>query len=274
MILQAGSSTSSASAAAACGDCGATVSGNFCSSCGADLRRSALGFLGPAVAPVRRSFPIVYLKLLTAPIRATVAFAEDRTYRNHVSFALTGIAIYCLFIVPVVMNMIVPGDGSVQVSESMLTLMKALSQIGVYVGTVITFLLAYGVFRLFSRVKRSFHAYFKLFCLALGFTAPINGAYEFVVTRVFHGAGITAFNLQLTREALLTPTGLSTLTLILLIFSYNVGIHRRFWDIPAWKAAPLYFVTALVSNQIGYYLMWWVGFYSASILIAAGIVTR
>ena len=56
-----------------CADCGAPASGNFCSSCGADLREGALGFLGQAVAPVRRSFPVVYLKLLRSPIRQTVA---------------------------------------------------------------------------------------------------------------------------------------------------------------------------------------------------------
>jgi hypothetical protein len=271
MILQAGGSTSTASGA--CGDCGAPASGNFCSSCGADLRQSALGFLGPAVSPVRRSFPVVYLKLLRAPIRGTVAFAEDRTYRNYIAFALSGIAIYCLFIVPVVMNMIVPAGGPVHVSDSMLTLMKALSQIGVYVGIIITFLLAYGVFRLFARAKRPFHAYFKLFCIALGFTAPINGAYEFVVTRAFHGTGMTAFNFQLTPEALLTPTGLSTLTLLIVMLVYYIGIHRRFWEMPVWLAAPLYLVTSWVSNQIGYYVMWWVGFYAARVLIAAGVVT-
>lgn len=186
MVLQAGGSTTSPATDGVCGECGAPAGGNFCASCGADLRRSSLGFLGQAAAPVRRSSPIVYLKLLRSPIRTTVALAEDPTYRNYLSFALTGIAIYCLFIVPVVMNMIVPAGGPVHVSESMMTLMKILSQVGVYVGIMITFVLAYGVFRLLAHVKRPVHAYFKLFCLALGFTAPINGAYEFLVTRVFH----------------------------------------------------------------------------------------
>jgi len=271
MILQAGGSTSTAEAASGvCGDCGASVSGNFCASCGADLRRSSLGFLGPAVAPVRRSFPVVYLKLLRAPIRATVAFAEDRTYRNYLSFALTGIAIYCLFIFPVVMSVVA---GSAHVSESMATLMKVLSQVGVYLGVIITFLIAFGAFRLLASVKRPFHAYFKLFCIALGFTAPINGAYEFVVTRILHGTGITTFNAQLTPDALLTPTGLSSIALLIAMFSYNVGIHRRFWDMPVWKAAPIFFGTSWVAAQITTWLMWWVGFYSAAILIAAGIVT-
>ena len=69
--------------------------------------------------------------------------------------------------------------------------------------------------RHFSSVRRSVHSYFKLFCLSLGFTAPINGAYEFVVTRGLHGTGITGFTFLLTQEALLSPTGLSTLTLLL-----------------------------------------------------------
>ena len=70
------------------------ATGNFCSACGADLRQSALGFLGQAAAPVRRSFPVVYLKLLRAPVRQTVTLAEDPSYRGHISFALAGIALY------------------------------------------------------------------------------------------------------------------------------------------------------------------------------------
>jgi hypothetical protein len=237
------------------------------------LRQSALGFLGQAAAPVRRSFPIVYMKLLRAPIRATVALAEDPSYRNYLSFALTGVAIYCLFIVPVVMNLVMPAGSTVHVSESMLTLLKVLSQVGVYVGIVITFTIAYFVLRLLSPVKRPLHAYFKLFCLALGFTAPINGAYEFIVSKVLHGTGTTAFNFQLTEEALLSPTGLSSLTLILAMLVYYIGINRRFWQLALWKAGLLYIAVSWVSNQVGYYLMWYVGFYVARVLIAAGIVT-
>lgn len=273
MILQAGTSNAPVTAGT-CSECGSPAGGNFCSSCGADLRRSALGFLGQAAAPVRRSFPVVYMKLLRAPIRATAALADDPTYRNYLAFALSGIALYCLFIVPVVMGIVVPAGGNVHVSESMMTLMKVLSQVGVYVGILITFALAFVVFRMFAPAKRSLAAYFKLFCLALGFTAPINGAYEFVVTKVFHGTGVTAFNFQLTPEALMSPTGVSSLVLIVAMLVYYIGIHRRFWQMAIWKATLLYLGVSWVSNQIGYYLMWYVGFYTARVLIDAGIVTN
>jgi hypothetical protein len=273
MILHAGSSPAIVEiAGGVCGDCGAEARGSFCSSCGADLRRSSLGFLGAAVAPVRRSFPVVYLKLLCAPIRETVAFAEDPSYRSYLSFALTGIAIYCLFIVPIVMSIVVPADGP-HVSESMLTLMKILSQVGVYVGTAVTFGLAFALFRFFSHVKRPLRAYFKLFCLALGFAAPINGAYEFVVRGIFHGTGMTSFGAQMTLADWATPSALASVVLMFLMYVYFIGIHRRFWDMPAWKATVLYLVAALASNPVGYYVMWYVGFYSARVLTAAGVVT-
>ena len=57
---------------------------------------------------MRRSFPAVYLKILRAPIRQTVAFAEDPSYRGYVSFALAGIAIYLLLIVPIVVGIVAP----------------------------------------------------------------------------------------------------------------------------------------------------------------------
>jgi hypothetical protein len=271
MILHVGSSATAT--ADVCGDCGSSAQGNFCSSCGADMRQSSLGFLGQAMAPARRSFPVVYLKLLRAPIRETVAFAEDPSYRSYISFALAGIAIYCLFIVPIVMSVVVPANGPVHVSESMLTLMKILSQVGVYVGTAITFALAYAFFRLFSHTKRPLGAYFKLFCLALGFTAPINGSYEFLVRGMFGGTGMTSFGAQMTFADLITPSALASIAVIVLMYVYLIGIHRRFWDMPVWRASALYLVAAVLSTQIGFFVMWHVGYYAARVLTAAGIVT-
>ena len=254
-----------------CAECGALATGNFCASCGADLRQSSLGFLGQAAAPVRRSFPIVYLKILLSPVRQTTALAEDRSYRNYLSFALSGIAIYCLLFVPVVMRMVVP-TGSAQVSESMQTLMKALSQAGIYFGVLLTFLLAYFLFRFFSREQRSLAAYFKLYAIALGFIAPIYGAYEFVVKVMLNGVSMTGLG-AVTEADLAQPTVLTSIALALLLWAYFVAIHRRFWAMPVWKATLLYLAACLVSNQLGYWIMWWVGFYTARVLIAAGIVT-
>ncbi len=266
-----GSAVASATAHGACADCGAPISGNFCSSCGADLRASALGFLGQAAAPVRRSFPIVYLKILMSPIRQTVAFAEDPSYRNYLAFALSGVALYCLMFVPVVMGIVVPTGGA-QVSESMLTLMKALSQIGIYFGVVLTFLLGYGLFRLFAgEHRRSLASYFKLCAIAIGFVAPIYGAYEFVMRVVLGGISMTTLGM-ITEADLLKPSTIVSAVLALSLWVYFIGIHRRFWAMPVWKATALYLAASLVSSQLGYWIMWWVGFYSARVLIAAGIV--
>jgi hypothetical protein len=256
----------------ACADCGADATGNFCSACGADLRKSALGFLGQAAAPVRRSFPVVYLKLLRAPVRQTVTLAEDPSYRGHISFALAGIALYILLFVPIVMRVVIPAGG-MQVSESMQTLMKVLSQVGIYVGMAVTFALAYGLFRYFATAQRPFHAYFKLYCLALGFMAPLYGAHEFIVRGMLGGIGMSTFGAPMTLDDWMTPSALTSTALVLLLFAYFVGIHRRFWGMPVWKATALYLVAAVVSNNVSYWLMWWVGFYSARVLTAAGIVT-
>lgn len=268
MILQMRSST--LAMAGVCADCGAAAEGNFCSSCGADLRRSSLGFLGQAAAPVRRSFPAVYLKILRAPIRQTVAFAEDPSYRGYISFALAGIAVYLLLIVPIVIKQVAPPGANV--SESMLTLMKILSQVGVYVGMAISFLLAFAVFRIFAPQKRRFHAYFKLYCLALGFVAPIYGIYEFVVRSLLGGVSMSSFGSAMTATDWESPTAWLSLAFIALAFAYFIGIHRRFWSMPVWKAAVLYVSASYVSGNAGFYLMWYVGWYSAYVLTAAGIV--
>jgi hypothetical protein len=262
-----------AAGAAVCAECGATAAGNFCSSCGADLRQSSLGFLGHAVAPMRRSFPAVYLKLLRSPVRQTVALAEDPSYRSHVSFALTGIALYCLLFVPIVMQTVVPVGSNVHLSESMQTLMKVLSQVGIYVGMAITFALAYGLFRYFAAVKRPFNSYFKLYSLALGFMAPIFGVYEFVVRGMLGGIGMSTFGNAMTDADWVRPSAIASVILIVLLLSYFVAIHRRFWSMPVWKATALYLSASVISGKVGFWLMWWVGFYSARVLMAAGIVT-
>ena len=261
-----------ATAGSACADCGAPASGNFCSACGADLRASSLSFLGQAAAPVRRSFTAVYMKILRAPVRQTVAFAEDPAYRGYLSFALAGIAIYCLFFVPIVVRMAVPADANTHISESMQTLMKALSQTGIYVGMMITFALAYGMFRAFSPVRRSLAAYFKLYAIAIGFVAPIYGIYEFGVRALFNGVGMSALG-TITVNDWQRPTAIASIVVSLLLWAYFVAIHRRFWSMSIWAATALYFVASMVSNQVGYHLMWWVGFYTARVLISAGIVT-
>jgi hypothetical protein len=139
---------------ATCADCGTPAAGNFCSSCGADLREHGLAIFGLG----RRSFPAVYLQLLSAPIQNTVGLAEDKTYRTHLSFLLTSLAIFCLLMLPTLFGAATAAGPAAHVSESMQSVMRILSQVGAYIGTAITFLIAYGLFRYFSRELRSLPA--------------------------------------------------------------------------------------------------------------------
>ena len=175
-------------AAAACTDCGTAAAGNFCSTCGADLCAGSLGLFGFA----RRSFPAVYLQLLSAPIRATVALAEDRSYRTHLSFLLTSIAVFCLLMLPTLFEASGAAAPGAHVSESMQNLMRVLSQAGAYIGTAITFLIAFGLFRYFAREPRTLPAYFKLYSLAFGFVMPIYAAYEFVARHILGVTGMSS----------------------------------------------------------------------------------
>lgn len=255
-----------------CADCGAPASGNFCSTCGADLRESAFGILGAVATPVRRSFPAVYLKLLRAPVRHTVALAEDPSYRAHVSFLLTGIAIFSLLLVPIFMHASLPAAGAAPVSEGMQTLMKVLSQVGVYIGSAITFGLAFGLFRYFARVPRTLTAYFKLYCIAFGFIMPLYATYEFVARGLLGGSGMSSFSDQMTGAQWATPTALVSLGLALLLWAYFIAIHRRFWKMPVWKATVLYVIAAIVSDKLSFWLMFYVGYFTRSVLISSGLL--
>lgn len=255
-----------------CAECGAAASGNFCSACGADLRAGAAGMLGAIAGPVRQSFPAVYLKLLRSPIKTVVALAEDPTYRGHVSFLLAALAIYCLLFLPIILQMAVPGGESAQISPSLRTLMKILAQVGLYVGVAITFALGYALFRFFAKEPRPLQGYFKLYCLAWGFIAPIYAVYEYVARTLLGGTGMSSFNGPMMPEQWATPSAALAVVLALTLLAYFLAIHRRFWRMPLWKTVPLYLVAAITSNKLGYWLMFYVGYWTAYLLAAYGIV--
>jgi len=257
-----------------CAECGAQASGNFCSACGADLRSGALGVLGDVTAPVRQSFPAVYLKILSAPVRETVALAEDRAYRSHLSFLLSGIAVFCLLFVPILLSSAIPAAQSAHMSESMQTLMKVLSQVGVYVGAAITFVLAYALFRFFAKEPRTFKAYFKLYCLAFGFIMPLYAVYEYAARGLLGGTGMSSFNETAQHPVQwAAPSTLVSAALALVLWSYFIAIHKRFWNMSVWRAGALYVAAALCSYQLSFWLMYVVGYWTTAMLIAVGVVT-
>lgn len=273
MTISAEGNASGANAAAVCAECGAAASGNFCSACGADLREGHSGVLG-AVAGGSHSFPATYLRILRSPIKATVALADDPSYRQHVAFLLSGLAIFCVIMVPFIVQSAVPTEQMSQFSESMQTLLKILSQVGVYVGAAITFLLGFALFRLFAKERRSFKSYLKLYCLAFGFMLPPFAVYDYVVRGLLGTTGLSSFVARNpTTEELLTPAFAVSFAVSLLIWAYFIAIHRRFWHMSIWKAGALYTAAALVSNQLGYWLMFHVGAWVAYLLITWGVVT-
>ena len=249
---------------ATCAGCGTAAVGNFCSTCGADLREGALGIFGLA----RRSFPAVYLQLLRAPVKATVAFAEDRTYRAYLSFLLTSIALFCLLMLPTLFEAPAAAGPGAHVSDGMQTLMRVLSQAGVYIGNAISVLIAYGLFRYFSPEPRSLQAYFKLYCIAFGFVMPIYAAYEFLAR---HLLGVTGMS-SLGTVVQWTPSALFAAAFALVLWAYFVAIHRRFWRLPLWKATVLYVAAATASYQLSFWLMYAVGYGTARVLIAHGLL--
>lgn len=265
--------TGSVDAGTICPECSATASGNFCASCGADLR-SGSGLLGSVTSGARMSFPGTYLRILRAPVKATVALAEDPTYRQHISFLLTGLAIFCVIMVPFIVQSADPTGAMAQYSESMQTLMKVLSQTGIYFGAIITFLLGWLTFRSFAKVQRSFRQYLKLYCLAYGFMMPPYAAYDYLMRGVLHTTGLSSFaNASPTAEQMVSVPFVISIVVSVLMWAYFIAIHRRFWGMALWKAGVLYTLVALVANQAGYFAMYQFGYWLTYALIQAGIVT-
>jgi len=259
-----------------CAECGAPASGNFCSSCGADLRQGAAGVLGAVAGGGLHNFPATYLRILRSPIKATVALADDPAYRQHISFVLSGLAIFCVLMLPFIIQTADPNGAMAHYSESMQTLVKILSQAGVYVGALITFLLGFALFRFFAKEPRSLKAYLKLYCLAFGFIMPLYAIYDYIARGVLGSTGLSSFSGNAaapTAEQMLSVPFALSMAGSLLIWAYFIAIHRRFWRMPVWKAGALYTVTALTSYQAGYWLMYFVGYWVAFWLVRTGVVT-
>jgi hypothetical protein len=272
MTFSAEAGAAQSGASAVCAECGAPVTGNFCSSCGADARQG-YGVLG-AVAGGRQSFPATYLQILRSPIKATVMLADDPTYRQHFSFLLSSLAIFCVVMVPFIMQSAVSEAQVQQLSDSMQTLIKILSQVGIYVGAAFTFVTAFGLFRFFAKEPRSLKSYAKLYCLAFGFMLPPYAVYDYVARGLLHSTGLSSFTARdPTPAELLSVPFLVTLAASLLIWAYFIAIHRRFWRMSIWKAGALYTVAAVVSSQLGYLVMYHVGAWVAYGLIQWGVVT-
>jgi hypothetical protein len=275
MILQTreAGAAAGAQAAAVCAECGTPATGNFCSGCGADMRQGS-GVLGAVSGATSSSFPATYLRILRSPIKATVALADDPTYRQHVSFLLSGLAVFCVIMVPFIMQSAVPTAQMQQLSDSMQTLIKILSQVGIYVGAVITFVLAYALFRFFAKEPRSLKAYLKLYCLAFGFMLPPYAIYDYVARGLMHSTGLSSFTARdPTPEEMVTAPFLISLAVSLLIWAYFIAIHRRFWRMSIWKAGALYSIAAIVSSKLGYWLMFYAGASVTYWLIQLGVVT-
>lgn len=274
MILQTRGAGAGAPGVADCAECGAPAAGNFCSSCGADLRGGGSGVLGAVAGSARHSFLSTYLRILRSPVKATVALADDPTYRQHISFLLAGLAIFCVVMVPFFLQNADPSGAAAQYSDSMLTLMKVLSQVGVYAGAAITFVLGYTLFHFFAKTKRSLHAYLKLYCLAYGFMMPPYALYDYVTRGLLGSTGLSSFVGQSpTPEQIMSVPFAASLAVSLLIWAYFIAIHKRFWGMSVWRAGALYTVASLASYQAGYWAMYYVGYYVAYILIEAGVVT-
>lgn len=273
MTFGAGTGAAGASAGTICPDCSTPATGNFCSSCGADLRDGS-GLIGTVASSAKTSVPGTYLRLLRSPVRATVALAEDPSYRQHISFLLSGLALFCVIMVPFFMQTADPTGAMAQYSESMQTLMKVLSQTGVYFGAIVTFLLGYLAFRSFAGAPRTWKQYLKLYCLAYGFIMPPYALYDYVARGVFNTTGLSSFaQTEPTPEQMMSAPFAVSIVVSILIWAYFIAIHRRFWNMALWKAGALYTAVALVANQAGYYAMYQFGYWVTYYLIQAGVVT-
>ena len=124
-----------------------------------------------------------------------------------------------------------------------------------------------------SKEPRTFRAYFKFYCMAFGFIMPLYAAYEFLARGVLGGVGMSNLGEAQQLEQSLAPLTLLSTALAALFWAYFIAVHRRFWRMSLWRAGVLYFVAAVSSYQISYWLMYGVGFVTARVLIAAGIVT-
>lgn len=248
-----------------CPGCGAAASGNFCSACGTDLRPPVAGLLGNVVDRAGRdSYFAVYLQILRSPIKGVVARTEDPSYRRHLAFLLTGIGIFVAVFIPGLFRvMTATGRLDAGISAERRAWAMMTSQLGVYIGTAITIVFLYYMFRLIAPERKPFRQYLKLWAIWAGFMLPLYALSQIVVQLMSEDTrAVSVLTGQGSAVTDVTPATLTAFAAVFVLVGYGALVHARYWRTALWKAVPAY----VAANIAAYHVSYWVAFYVAVFL--------
>jgi hypothetical protein len=169
-----------------CDRCGETVKGRFCSNCGAELRMAA----SPASGPIRhlydelagdggRGYFDTLRTILRVPIRGTLRYALDPTYKGHKTFLFTNIAA-SVAVAGITLRLQPKGLYSPiqEMAGNISEFQKLIFELIRYIGFFGGFLIGYWSFRYQSATSRTAAEFFKLSCLTIGMSALLNIALD------------------------------------------------------------------------------------------------
>lgn len=227
LVMTGQSENSEAAPSDRCPQCGAPAQGNFCSECGAALTGK------PANAYILfvdsffklgelRRYVALYVRLLRAPVRATLELFEQSTLQDALRFLEYSVGILILLFI----SRLVAVPGSDLLSGLIANAYFVLAQ---SVGLLLHYRIAVGR----SQPPRSFDEFMRLAAIFYGFTLPISAVLQ-AVSLVNRTAGSILFIVA-------TP----------LLLVYAVMTWRRFWGLPAWAVFLVLFFSSLVGMLAG-----------------------
>jgi hypothetical protein len=220
------SATSGSQAAALkCDVCGAPASGHFCSSCGARLGESSSPIVEIAKEWVdfddKVSFITNFVKVLRAPVAATLSLARDRSFRQFTYFITVGLGAYAAVAVAQVFTIRGPG-----LFKELLT--AALLLTGFVLSTVISFF----IFRRSASQPRTFAEYTKLIAVMVGFAGVFYAIASLVRFVSLRGS--------------LIASGLMSVPL----YVYYIRVQCRFWHARARRVVLVWAATSALGLAV------------------------
>jgi hypothetical protein len=234
---------------ALCTSCGTTVSGNYCSGCGAPAEDTpSEGWSGVAgqflTKPQRDGVLAVAFSFLRRPVSTILRLTDDPSYRSHwrfLSVCLGAQLTLAYVILPrlyaLLFNLPDKADNGAVITNEVVQ----------YVGMAILTPVQYYLCRALGSIRRTPMSYVKLCVLSVSFCTLV----AILLSLIIFAIGLVAVKGGVPMDMQTAWTTLTTAAMVV-ILAFVTESHRKFWGMRWWVALAATLMIAVLSWSVVY----------------------